>query len=137
MKTTAAVALLLLAACDGGWEDREGWIDEGAPFTAPARTDEVLEAAFLLAPCRIEPWGGWITWHREPFLCGDTLAAGCFDGAVERSARLSVVGAPIFMDALQSALPHEIGHYVHARCDGDYSEKAADAFAAKVRDHLH
>ena len=40
---------------------------EGNMYAVPSNVEEVLEAAHALAPCDIEPWGGWITWHAYAF----------------------------------------------------------------------
>jgi hypothetical protein len=134
MKTIAALAVALcLAACDSGWDSRDGWEQSG---DAPGLVAEVLAAAQAVAPCKIEPWGGWIEWVPGPFECGGVHAEGCFPGAVDRSARLRLVGQPFRDDARWSALPHELGHYVHARCDGDYSEEAARDFAMRVLEYM-
>ena len=131
----AALALLLLAACGPQWEDRDGWAMEGDLAAEPDGVDAVLAAAQVLTPCRIEPWGGWVEWSAEPVTCGPESGKwGCFgyDGDL-LEARVVVVGAPEFPDAAYGFLPHELGHYVNARCFGDYSEDAANHFAAEVR----
>lgn len=127
-------AALLLGGCGEGWKAREGWEQSGAG--EPPGAAEVFQAAHDLAPCSIEPWGGWVTWHDGPFDCGGVLAAGCFTGGPTGEARLDVVGLPWFGTAQRSGLPHELGHYVLARCQGDWSEAGADAFAEAVRERI-
>jgi len=125
---TAALALLLLAACGPQWEDRDGWAMEGA---APAHVAEVLHAADELRSCDFR-WGGWIAWMPGPFDCSGVRAEGCFRGADDMSARIDAAGEPFRNDARWSALPHELGHYLAARCQGDYSEDAARLLQGRI-----
>jgi hypothetical protein len=130
----ALVAVALVGCGEIDWETREGWVMEG-DAEPPRRAQEVLDVAQSLLPCRIEPWGGWIEWVSTRFDCAGVTAEGCFVGAVTCEARIKLVGR-YEQDAKWSALPHEIGHYVHARCDGDYSEEAANDFARQVREAM-
>jgi len=134
---TAALALLLLAACGPQWEDRDGWAMEGDVSVVFDDTQAVLDAAEAIRPCDFR-WGGWLTWHAAPFACSGTSVVGCFIGSEEHSARIALMGAGSFLapDAAHSALPHELGHYVLARCNGDYSESGAERFAEDVRARL-
>ena len=111
---TAALALLLLAACGPQWEDRDGWAMEGA---APAHVAEVLQAADELRPCDFR-WGGWIAWH--PQALDDCrqghYSMGCYESGIGL-ARVDVVGGPGEV-ATNTSLAHELAHYVLDRCEG-------------------
>ena len=130
---TAALALLLVTACDPTWNARYGWEESGESI--PPDTQAIYAAAHALAPCAIEPWGGWVDWRSQPFDCAGVQASGCFIGSLDLSAHLIITNWPLDRP-IEGPLAHELGHYVHARCSGDYSEAAASDFALKVRAYI-
>lgn len=132
----AGMALLgVLCGCgEEPWKTRSGWQHEGVLTAIPPGVEEVLQAAGELAPCLVEPWGGWVEWYDGPFSCGGVPAGGCYREV--REARVQVVGLPYRQEALTTALAHELGHYVEDRCFGSTTERGADAFAAEVYRYL-
>lgn len=131
MRTNAFALLLALAACgpEVKWIDRDGWVMQGDPRAVPNGVDFTLAAARELSPCGIEPWGGWIVWTRAPFDCaGIPAVAGCFTGHATRRAEVTLVGCPLSWPdcrAGDTALAHELAHYLFDRCEGDATHSPA------------
>ena len=122
MKTaTLLVLVLLVGACSPeSWEgERDGWVMAGELDAEPAGTEEVLRSAWELLPCSVSewggPWGGEVVWHSLPWQPDGVpyLVSGLY---TRGTARVEVLGMQWFPDATQSALAHELGHYVIERC---------------------
>lgn len=137
-----ASLLILFAACEPtewSWIDRDGWVQQGDVEAVPGGVDFTLAAARELSPCDIAPWGGWIVWRRSPFDCsGVSAAAGCYTGHAARKAEVTLVGCPLTWPdcrAGDTALAHELAHYILDRCVGDATHSPAHlALTLAIRD---
>ncbi len=127
MRTMVTCCMVtLLAACAPGWEDRDGWVMEGALDHVPPHPEFVLAAAGELRPCDFR-WGGWVVWKPGPFDCGGVNAVGCYSGVNSHRAEVTVTGTGIFFVTPETALAHELAHYILDRCEGDITESEAHA----------
>lgn len=128
MRTMVTCCMVtLLAACAPGWQDRDGWVMEGALDHMPAHPEYTLQAAGEVRPCTDFRWGGWVIWMPGPFDCAGVTAAGCYSGAVTLRAEVMVTGTGVPFLSPEHALAHELAHYILDRCYGDISESERQA----------
>jgi hypothetical protein len=131
--------LLLLTACPGGFGgpiDFYGkatrWEYLGEP--APRCADEVHLAAMALSPCtKGVPRYGYVAWFPAPFDCPPN---GIVWACTQVNLPWVEVWSTVATDATQSAMAHELGHYVWAKCGLGADEWWEDAAGNRVKNRF-